>query len=273
MAHLPRRLSSFAAASVLALTLTACSGSDEADPESSSPESSESPSAEDSASESESATPTATPSPSRTPKKKPSRPPTAMPPEPTEPAPTNTPGPGAAPAAMVGHLLTAEQLPGLNDRTVWKENATGPSANQPFGDCQKASLTDIGAQQVAVRTFHAHGSQAGAQMVAQFADAKSAWRAHQVLKSWRKECKQELQGDVRKVGPLSDVPTSRGVAQSYLLQFGNDGEQEHNFHGVGITRVAETLSIVTIDVRGQDYNYEPGREPASLAAAAAADRL
>lgn len=272
MAHLPR-LSSVAAAAVLALTLTSCSGSDEAGPDSSAPETSETPTSE------ESASPSATPS--RPPRKKPSSTPSATPPSPPEAAPdgsssqapTNTPGPGDAPPAMVGHLLTAEQLPGLNDRTVWKENATGPSASQPFGDCQQASLADIGAQQVAIRTFHAHGSQAGAQMVAEFADAKSAWRAHQVLRTWRKECKQQLPGDVRKVGPLTRVSADRGVAESYLLQFGNDGEMEHNFHGVGLTRVQDRISIVTIDVRGQDYNYEQGREPASLAAAAAADRL
>lgn len=268
MAHLPRRMPALAVASLLAVSLTACSGS--GDDDSSTTESSPSASASEEASPS--ASPTADKSPKKSPKASPSK---VAPSGATEPTPTGlpTPGGGTPSAALVKKILTPEELPGLNDQTVWSEKSTGTEGETPFGDCQKSSLTDIGATDVVVRTYDAHGSQAGAQLIATFPDAKSAWRANEVLKSWREDCRARIDAPVKKVGPLTDVQAQRGTAQSYLVQFGQKGAEEHNFHGVGITRVGKTLSIITVDVLGQDYNYLPGEEPASLAASAAAGKL
>lgn len=270
MLRLPRRLSALVAASTLALMMGACSGSDTDD--SSGAEPSESPSASPTES-----TPASEPSsPTSTPSKKAGASNSQTPSETsTEATPTGlpTPGAGTPSPALVKKALTPDELPGLNDKTVWSEKSTGTEGDEPFGDCQKSSLTDIGATDVVVRTYDAHGSQAGAQLIATFADAKSAWRATEVLTSWRADCRKRIDAQVKKVSPLVDVDASRGQAQSYLVQFGPRDAEEHNFHGVGIARVGATVSIVTIDVLGQDYNYEVGQEPAALAAGAAADKL
>ncbi|MDN5893767.1 MAG: hypothetical protein L0H93_07035 [Nocardioides sp.] len=283
MAHLPRRLSAFATAATLMVTLGACSSDDtddSSDPgeESSVAESSETPTASASVSESPSAS--ASESPSATKPATPTAPkssatPSRTPSNDKEPNPTGlpTPGTGKPNPTLVAKLLSPGELPGLNDATAWSQKQTGSEGSKLFGYCQKSAITDIGATDVVVRTYDAHGSQAGAQLVATFADAKSARRANDVLKSWQASCKKRLDAQVKRVNPIVDVPSSKGAAQSYLVQFGKRNAEFHTFHGVGITRVGSVISIVTVDVMSQDYNYEVGQEPASRAAAAAAGKL
>jgi hypothetical protein len=188
---------------------------------------------------------------------------------PTTPtAPTATP-----PAALETKLLSADELPGVNEVTKWRVSGTDPEDGAGHGSCQKFSLVDIGAQSSLVRTYAATGDVVALQVLGEFADAKSAWRAHQVLKTWAADCAEMLDADVEKVSKLTPVPVPGGVAQQQLLQYGDEGAEAHTFAGVGITRHGSYLSIVQIEVVGQDYNYDAGQEPAALAALAANQKL
>ena len=124
-----------------------------------------------------------------------------------------------------------------------------------------------------VRSYAADGDVAADQVLGEFADAKSAWRAHEVVKTWASECAEMLDAEVEKVSKLKEVAVPGGVAQQQLLQYGDDGADEHTFSGIAIVRHGSYLTIVQIDVVGQDYNYETGDEPAARAAVAANGKL
>ena len=53
------------------------------------------------------------------------------------------------------------------------------------------------------------------------------------------------------------------------MQYGDPGAEEQHWAGVGISRRGPYLSLVEIDLVGQDYNYPEGEEPAALAAMSA----
>lgn len=84
------------------------------------------------------------------------------------------------------HLIGADAL-----GARWSVEATGRESGRLTSDCQRATLRDIGAMQTRVRDFTADGS-AAAQAVSRFGDAKSAWRAEQVMTAWRADCAEEL---------------------------------------------------------------------------------
>lgn len=179
---------------------------------------------------------------------------------------------GAGGSALGPKLLTAAEMPGLNDQTSWTVEETGPEDDDGFGDCQRFPLADLGAQEVLVREF-SDGDLEAEQLLARFVDAKSAWRVHQVLKTWRTKCAAHLDEDVEKIGPLRKVDVPSGVAEHYLVQYGDSDDEEHNFNGVALNRKGKLLSIVHIDVEGQDYNYPTGEEPAAKAARAVAGKI
>jgi hypothetical protein len=191
---------------------------------------------------------------------------------PTSEPPTSEPA-TTGPATLEDRLIPAEELPAVNELTVWEAGETAPEGGVPHGSCQRTSLVDIGAQDSVVRTYAGGDGVTGLQVVAEFADAKSAWRAHQVLKTWTTKCAEQLDAGFEKVGPLATVPVTGGGAQSTLVQYGDEGADEHTFAGIAIVRMGEYLSVVEIDVLGQDYDYEPGHEPATLAVPVAADQI
>lgn len=170
-------------------------------------------------------------------------------------------------------LLSADELPGVNELTEWTVSSTEPEDGAGHGSCQKFSLVDIGATSSVVRSYAADGDLAAEQVLGEFADDKSAWRAHQVVKTWAGECAEMLDAEVEKVSKLTDVPVPGGVAQQQLLQYGDEGAEAHTFSGVSIVRHGSYLTIVQIDVVGQDYNYDAGDEPAARAAVAANGKL
>ena len=179
-----------------------------------------------------------------------------------------------APAGLEGRLLTAAELPGINEQTAWTVKATGPQGDTAYGECQRFDFVSMGATEAVLRTFTSNQDTVTAgQVVAEFADAKSAWRAHEVLKSWRAKCAEQLQGKERSVGDLTDVAVPAGVAQDYVLQYGDTGAEVQHFDGVGIARRGAYLSLVEIDLQGQDYNYPTGERPGALAARAAVAKL
>lgn len=258
--RLPRRLTSSLAAGVLAaLVLTSCgddagdSGDDAvgADPSSAGSSSATAP---PSASSAESTTPQEV---------------TSAPPSPTGSDPT-----GSASDSPVDDLfLTAEEMPGLNDATAWTEEGTEPEQGSVFGDCARFTLVDSGAEDAWIRVFTAEGQQKAAQLIATFADAKSAWRAEQTLRGWHRDCAEQIDAEVTKVNPIQPVKVASGKAFTYLVQYGKKGAEVHHFNGVAVNRNGKRLSVVLINNEGQDYNYASGREPAQRAARAVAEKL
>lgn len=102
------------------------------------------------------------------------------------------------PPEPTGNALTIQQVPDSHligagaFGPVWSVKRTGGEAGRMTSDCQRATLRDIGATETRVRDFAADGS-AAAQAVSRFGDAKSAWRAEQVMSAWREDCADALQ--------------------------------------------------------------------------------
>ncbi len=105
--------------------------------------------------------------------------------------------PRSAPPEPTGNALTIQQTPDAHLVGAgalgagWSVESTGGEAGRMTSDCQRATLYDIGATETRVRDFAADGSSA-AQAVSRFGDAKSAWRAEQVMIAWREDCAEQL---------------------------------------------------------------------------------
>jgi hypothetical protein len=211
----------------------------------------------------------------------------------SEPAPTPSPDPGAAeptsrPAKRSGghkiaasqlpaarrdgtwqHLLTAARLPALGEDLPWKVSGTDPEAADPTGACQKTSLVDIGAVHAVRRDFAgpAGSGVAARQIVAKFADRRSARFAEQVLRSWRDDCERRLDYPRKDVGPLEEIATEAGVAGHYALTYGS--RRTVAAAGTGIVRNGAWLTIVDITADGDDYptGWNPARRAARRIAA------
>lgn len=181
----------------------------------------------------------------------------------TEPAPTSAP----AGSDLRARLLAPDELAGANQETVWKAAASGPEDGRSTGTCQRFDLVSLGASEAVVREFTSNQDTVEAvQVVAEFADAKSAWRAHQVLKKWRSTCADQIDAAEVSVGDLRTLQVDAGHADSYVVRYGDTGAEEQHWVGTGISRRGPLLSLVEIALVGQDYNYPAGEEPAALAA-------
>lgn len=211
------------------------------------------------------------------------QPPSAPEPSPSTTAPSPTPSEttSAAPApTLADALLPAEQLPAFNEQLAWR--VTGTSDAEPkalFGTCQKFAFTSIGATEVAVRRYAPTSGNAradGGELVAEFADPKTARRAYEVLKSWRGQC--DLSDyRIHDVHQLQSVPVDQpdSAADWYLLVYGppKDDINAGYFDAQGFTRVGNRIAALGLRVVGQDYDYPPGHEPMVDALRAAAARL
>ncbi len=185
---------------------------------------------------------------------------------------TTDPAPSSAPddSGLEARLLTPDEMAGANEETVWEASASGPENGRTTGSCQRFDLVSLGASEAVVRAFTSNQDTVEAvQVVAEFADAKSAWRAHQVLKKWRSTCADRIDAADVSVGDLRTLPVSVGHGDSYVVRYGDAGAEEQHWAGVGISRRGPLLSLVQIDLVGQDYNYRAGEEPASLTAMSA----
>lgn len=218
------------------------------------------------------------------PRPKPSKPVTSPSPvtpssTPASPTPSEAATPAPAPR-LADALLPAAELPSFNEQLAWRE--TGTTNTEPkglFGTCQKFAFTSIGALRVAVRDFAPSSGAApasGGELVAEFADAKTAQRAFQVLTSWRATC--DLSDyRIHDVHELQTVPVDApdSAASWYLLVYGppKDDTNAGYFDAQGFARVGNRIAAVGLRVVGQDYDYQPGREPMVDALRAAAARL
>ncbi|RYP85526.1 hypothetical protein EKO23_12245 [Nocardioides guangzhouensis] len=188
-------------------------------------------------------------------------------------APTEDTSSEPAEAGLEARLLTAAELPGANDETEWTVASTA-AEDGPFGTCQRFDMASLGAGDAVVRTFTSNQDTVeGGQVLAEFSDAKSAWRAHQVLKTWHKKCAEQVEAGTVEVGPLDSLAQGTAVADAYVVHYGDKGADEQQWDGVGISRTGPLLSVVQIGLVGQDYNYPAGQEPAAEAARLALAKL
>lgn len=196
-------------------------------------------------------------------------------------SPSPTASATAAPARLADRLLAARDLPGFNAEYRWEAGPVAPeSPSSSFGTCQRFSVTSIGAERALVRRYRpaaaAAGSDRAAQLVAQFPDEMTAQRAFAVLEAWRARCADRLTRHTRsEVGDLQPVPVAGGRGGWYLLTYGPvpGDRQSQFFDAQGMAVVGSRLALVSIVLAGQDYNYEPGREPMVTAVRRAAALL
>ena len=186
----------------------------------------------------------ATPTPSATTKPKPSKGVGKIAP---------TPLPMARPDGSRTHLLTATSLPTATPDADWTVRGTGPEGSRRTGLCQEASLVDIGALHAVIRGF-AGPEDSGLrsrQLVARFADPKSAWRAHEVLRSWRADCEERLDRPSTDVSPMEDVEVDAGKGGHYRASWGP--KKDTDVAGLGIVRSGKWLSLVEISATEGDF--------------------
>lgn len=168
--------------------------------------------------------------------------------------------------ALADHLLGADAMPTLGGR-AWTVDSTAPedpAKSRAVGACQKTGLGTIGAVEAVRRTFSAPGGVSAVEVVARFADRKSAWRAHQVLLSWRDDCADRLDEPRAEVGPIEPVRVATGTAGSYRASYGPGAGDQRHAAGLAILRTADHLTLVEVTA-GLD-RYPTAWDPARVAA-------
>ncbi|NUR08501.1 MAG: hypothetical protein HOQ22_06020 [Nocardioidaceae bacterium] len=246
---------------VAAAALAGCGGGSDDDP---------APAAQSAASES--------PSP-ESPSTSPSMPETSS--EPPSPSPTPTPTVSTPPASasLSDRLLTAGEVPGLNEVAHWAAGVTRPQEPKPLvGTCERFPLTSIGATDVAYRSYQSPGPSpdSAEELVAEFPDTATTARAWKVLQSWHDQCAQQLRRyRTKDVGPLKAVSVAGGQGAWYLLVYGPADEDPNAgvFDAQGMARVGTRIAMVEMKSIGQDYDYPPGHEPMVTGVQAAAAKL
>ena len=177
------------------------------------------------------------------------------------------------PAGLRGMLLTADEVPTMRGSSGWRMVRTAREGDQPFGHCQLTPLTTIGATSALVRTFEGEGSAqvSAAQIVASFADPKSAWRSFEVLKSWRDKCASRL-GSGGTVSELASVTAAPATGHRYLVGMTTSSTAKE-FEGIGLVRRGEYVSIVLFGSHGSSHSYPARHEPETRAVPAVAQLL
>lgn len=173
----------------------------------------------------------------------------------------------ARPAGLRGRLLSADELPGSD---AWRATRTGREGDTGAGSCQLTNLLTIGATSSVRRTF-ADGDDSAVQVVAKFADAKSAWRTFEVLKSWRAKCSSRLVAG-STVSPLANVGVAPAIGHRYTVTQPVDASSQQ-FERVGLVRRGEYVSLVAYFHSGDKVGYPAGQEPETLAVKAIAQLL
>lgn len=161
------------------------------------------------------------------------------------------------------HLLTAARMPSPDGATAWRIADPGRE-DAVVGACQKTDLQTIGAISAVRRSFAAGPDGPWAtQVVAEFVDAKSAWRAHEVLRAWQADCEERLDFDRTDVGPLRAVDVRAGTGEGYRTAYGPRSAARGWATGLGIVRRGSHLSVVEYRTAATDYPTD--RDPARMA--------
>jgi len=212
---------------------------------------------------------TQTRKPTPTPSDQPSPDPTTS----TSSSPSVEPSPSSSVSrapTLEGALLSAAEMPQLNEISKWSERRTGSVTSRPFGLCQRFDLLTIGAERAVERTL-ASGSATAGQQVAEFPDAQNTVRAGSVVGAWHRDCAGRVKGTTVSVRPISDVAVPRGKGWWYLVSYERAGKG--HFHSLGVLLSGNRMTLIRMDHDGQDHNYDPGMDPMELAVKAAAAKL
>jgi hypothetical protein len=170
---------------------------------------------------------------------------------------------GAA-SALESHLLAAGSMPTPAD-VSWRVAESGSEDGTAVGACQRTALVPIGAVEAVRRAFVpvADGSAVATQVVARFADGKSAWRALEVLRAWRSDCEERLHHARERVGPLRPVDVRAGTGESYRAGFRPRDADHGRATGLGIVHRGRFLSVVEVVTARAAYPSAP--DPARAA--------
>lgn len=149
---------------------------------------------------------------------------------------------------LVDRLLPAGALTGPAPGLTWSVVHT--ELHEPralAGSCHRFPLVSVGAIRVAHRAY-ALGPPASPRataehVVARFADARTAWRAHEVLLAWQADCHETLADlpDVRLSG-LREV----GSAERYAVAWAPAASDARVREDVALVQVRSRVALVRV---------------------------
>ncbi len=165
-------------------------------------------------------------------------------------------------------LLAAPELPGLDDRTQWREVTESKRESEPPHWIQRFSLVSNGALSTVERTYEATaGKASAAHAVARTVDRRSAQRLFAVLVANARDCADQLAAVDRvplgAVQPLSAVSVTGGQA-AWGVVFSGPVPADRGaatVDAVAVVQVQDKVSVLPMSSIGQDYNYQPGQSP------------
>jgi hypothetical protein len=169
------------------------------------------------------------------------------------------------PTPLASHLLSGHRMPTPDDETEWTQaSELVGNDDAVVGACHKTGLQSIGALSSIRRTYTSGpGGAVATQVVAEFADPKSAWRAHEVLRAWQADCAERLDFDREEVGPLRSVTVRAGTGENYRTAYGPESAERGRAASLGIVRHGSHLSIVEIVTARASRPWD--RAPARMA--------
>ena len=194
--------------------------------------------------------------------------------QPATPKPSPTSSGPSAPAdpSLVADLLSAQRMPGLNSETSWEEGATYSNEGPDFATvCQLHPWMSIGSTAVVRRDYAGPAESTAVSVVAEFATGKNARRADAVWTAWAHDCEEAAAAAGHAHPHINDVPysvhTVGGSGRWWLLTYGPvEGDpQASYFQAFGLVESKDRLALIRMTSVGQDYSYEPGREPVAVA--------
>ncbi|MFD2082188.1 hypothetical protein SAMN05421678_101517 [Actinopolymorpha cephalotaxi] len=191
---------------------------------------------------------------------------TAPPPVIPEPTPTTAPPAPSAPPLTADALLSAAEMPTVNDSgSSWADAGTSAAEGSAAAHCQSGDLAGLGAVQAVRRdfTWGAEGTVTGTNVVGRFGTDADAVSAYDTFRGWLTAC-----GWGQPHGPTS---SDAGDQAGWWWVGHDNGDGTGQIEVVGLVRTGAQLSVVVWHEDGQDFSY--GADPMAATLMATADRL
>jgi hypothetical protein len=167
-------------------------------------------------------------------------------------------------------LLPPGRMGKLNAEWRWLTGNDFDTEPDRLVACHRFRLTDIGAEDIAVREFTSDldANVRAFHLVAGFPDAKTARRVTSVLDSWHGSCRARLEKrspgkDGVRVSALEPVNAAAAAATSYVVMQPT-ATGTARIENVGIARDERLVTVVVVKLEGEDFNYPRGRTPAAV---------
>ena len=155
-------------------------------------------------------------------------------------------------SAADAHLLDAARMPAVAGAAWTQADPSDRPAG--VGACQKTGMQPIGAMEEVRRSFTAPGGLDATEVVARFADERSARQAHRVLVAWHDDCEQRISG--ASVGPLQPVVVPVGSSDGYRASYSSRPLTA----GLAILRTGTWLTLVEVSARSTyPHRWDPAR--------------